>query len=555
MEPQRPLRFSAGQLLSFGSVLLLLAAVVWGLTLPGCREQSSAPVDRNKPPETILVGVPGDSTTGFYRQRLRWTGYDEDGTVVGYEWAITDSLPVGETITYRYTTRTDSLFLLPVDESREILGHRFYVRAIDNEGRRDPVPAFTFFTVRDNAVPVAWFTMAEAFGPAGEVRPLTSTDQGVPRDSIPTGWGVRFAWTGTDNDRVIEPDGGVVVVGRVVGYDYKLGPLEIDPILVGAKDTTRVYEAERLRSQTYEMRVRARDDAGLAGNDPAVRTFVWNLDPITQFSRALLDGHTDSSKVFLASTQGLEAEYLPHTEGDTLPLTSFGVLVRAQVRAVDPDPPYRIIAREARLVKDAAFWTSLLEDGIFNSPNARPQYTGDYKLMCRSLDVLDRWDGSPDTIRFSVNRQARFLDTWVYGGTVPRAQRPRADGVYRVPSGVGDTLRIRFGAVDSDFAIGSQQSLEYNYLFESYPLANGQTGGEVLYCGPWRQGELTDPSNPGSAAIEFTIPARICGGRTFIPGDYVLLVVARELYPSPENTAQYGYRLSQRRVRFTLESR
>ncbi len=572
MQPLRPRRLSAGHLLSIGSVSLLFVAVAAGLFVPGCREQSSAPIDRNKAPETVLTGVPGDSTTNFYWLHLYWSGYDHDGTVVGYEWAITDSLPPAEAIVWKYTEKTDSTFIFTVEESREVLGHRFYLRAVDNEGKRDPVPAFTFFTVRNNCNPSVWFTRAEAVSPDGEVMVLSdSTNPLSPRDTVPAGWGVRFAWSGSDCDRAVLPGGDTMTVGRIVGYDYKLVPVEQNAVVVGELDTEVSYQPERLRSDLFEMRVRSRDDAGLASTDPAVRHFVWNRDPETRFCRELLPGGTDSVKVFYATTGEDSAQsYTPYVHGDTLRLTSDGVLLHACVQAVDPDPPHEIVSVQARLVKDAAFWIDLEPDRIFRVQQR--QYTGDYYLMARSLDRRDRWDGTPDTIVFHVNRAPRFLDTWIdytnFPAEIHRAQRPAAGRTYPVPRRLvggeavpADTLRGRFGAYDPDFAWPTQFTIELNYRFERYPTAGGPR--EELFLRPlWVKGAAPNPQNPSwpmdpdTMAVTFSMQVlgstalTLASGEPFREGDYVLYVEIREAYQSDAD--RYGYRHNVRRVPFRL---
>ncbi len=553
MEPQRPSRSAAAGWTSFVSLLLLILVLIGGFA-SGCREQSSAPIDRNRAPETVLTGVPGDSTSSFYRLQLFWAGYDIDGAVVGYEWAITDSLP-GEDIVWTYTSRTDSTFVFTVDENREVLGHRFYLRAIDNEAKRDPTPAFTFFTVRNSCVPTTWFTEAVGEGPGGETSPITSTSSLAPSDTIPSGWGVRFAWNGADCDRALTPEGEVIPVGTVQGFDYKMSPIEFDWVRSGPRDTVRTYAAAQLKSGVYEMRVRARDDAGLAGLDPAIRTFVWNLDPRTYFSRALLPGEADSVEVFTASTTGPDGEYLSYAEGDTLPMTSFGVLLRAKVVAIDPDAPHLITAREARLVKDAAFWNPLGEDGSFES-TINFGISGEYLLMARSLDGLERWDGTPDTIRFAVNQAARFVSEWTFAG-ISRWQRPLNGATYPLPprpAPTVDTMRVAFAALDPDF-VPVQLYLEFKYKFDQYPLPNGAVGQEVLFS-DWKPGLRADEidGQPVAQWVGSGAAVSLRSGQAFVPGEYVLRIVARERWnPSGTDASRYGAREKDYVVRFRLQ--
>jgi hypothetical protein len=555
MSPQWSRWRFAGRLFCVGSILLFLTISAVGLLGPGCRERLTVPVDRNLPPQTVLTGVPGDSTTNFYRLHLYWNGYDPDGAVVGYEWAITDSLPPVTDMVYHFTTRTDSIFLFNVEENREVLGHRFYIRAVDNEGKRDPIPKWTFFTVRDNCVPTCSFIVAEALGPNGEVRPLTSTNTTAPGDTIPSGWGLHFTWTGSDCDRTISPEGRVELVGQVVGYDHKLLPTEMNWVSGGATQTTASYAASELRSDSFEMLVRARDDAGLTGSDPALRTFVWNYDPVTNFELGLVAGRADSVPVFYASTTGVTGEYLPYAEGDTLPLVQPGVTIRVKVRAVDPDPPYTIVGVQARLVKDADFWTDLGPDRVFVDGN-RPNYTGDYKLMARSLDGLDRWDGTPALIHFSVNQKARYLGSWEEY-TVPAVQRPVDGGEY--PASGRDTMMVRFAASDPDYNPQvNDNGLEFIYRWESYPLPGGSQGSEVLFSMSWELGHYLAGTNAAFRLPDDMITAHLPNPRpsdprpVFLPGEYILVVRAREAYNSPENADRYGYRVSEQVVHFRL---
>jgi hypothetical protein len=543
--------------------LLFLAILAIGLLGPGCRDALIVQVDRNRPPVTILTGVPGDSTTSFYRLHLYWNGYDPDGEVVGYEWAITDSTPPVTDIEYRYTTRTDSIFLFSVEESREVLGHRFYLRAVDNEGKRDPVPKWTFFTVRNNCVPISRFIVAEAFGRTADDRDtvwtLNSTNSSVPTDTVPAGWGVRFSWVGSDCDRAISPEGQIETVGQVVGFDYKLLPIELNWLRVPATRTSATYAAADLRSDTYEMRVRARDDAGYSGSDPALRTFVWNMDPATSFARGMVPDRSDSVPVFLASVSGVAGEYLPYTNGDTLDLVPSGVTIRAVVLAADPDPPRRIVAVQARLVKDADFWTDLAGLGPsyeFLDQN-RPSFTGDYSLMARSLDGRDRWDGSPAVIRFSINHMARFIATWAVDSETV-TQRP-VEGLSYTASR-RDTMMVRFAAYDPDYSTQVNfEGLEFNSRWESYPLPSGGQETEPTYYGRWTRGVFIAGSHAAfrlpSDLSTARLPARTSSvpRPDFLPGEYTLVVGAREAYASQENRDRYGYRVAERVIHFHLQ--
>lgn len=516
------------------------------------------PVDRNRAPVTVLTGVPGDSTTNFYRLHLYWSGYDPDGEVVGFEWAITDTCSTcPREPVWRYTTRTDSIFRFNVEENREVLGHRFYLRAVDNEGKRDPIPKWTFFAVRNNCSPTSRFLVARAFGPnQGDTLNLTSTNPSAPGDTIPAGWGLYFSWEGADCDQAMTPGGQVETVGQVVGFDHKLLPVELNWLRGPATETSASYAAADLRSDAFEMRVRARDDGGLTGSDPAVRAFVWNFDPITGFDRALLPGHPDSVPVFKASVSGTTGEYLPYTDGDTLPLVPSGVTIRAVVRAEDPDAPHRIDGVEARLVKDMEFWSALGPNREFTDGN-RPNFTGSFSLMARSLDGLGRWDGTPAVIRFTINKRARFRDTWTnYSELV--TQRPAEGAVYRANG--QDTMMMRFAAWDPDYStLVNPDGLEFITRWEAYPLPSGGQGSEVDLDLEWVNGAyVAGPDTTFALPYSLTVahlppPAEGEPALVFIPGEYAFAVRTRETFPSQESRDRYGSREAERVVRFRLQ--
>src|SRR5262249_20137896 len=142
-----------------------------------CGRESSSNVDRDRAPETYLTRAPAESTLSYYRVHLYWNGEDPDGRIAYYEIAVTDSDEVpGQGVHkgtgYTLTLKTDSLFTLRADPpiDQQILGHRFYVRAVDAEGKADPSPAMTYFLARDDNYPEVVFprgsyaTWSEACG-------------------------------------------------------------------------------------------------------------------------------------------------------------------------------------------------------------------------------------------------------------------------------------------------------------------------------------------------------------------------------------------------------
>lgn len=506
-------------------------ASLWGL-LGGCREQTTAAIDRNAAPETFLTSAPGDSQTSFYRVALHWAGLDRDGIVTRYDVAVTDSLPKEQDIVWRRTTRSDSLVIFRVEEAREVLGHRFYVRSIDNEGKVDPTPAWAFFGSRDNVPPYVLFKEAIAYEPiSGATIALTSEDPVTPTDTIPTGWGVRFAWTGGDEDVALSPDGTVVQVGRVDRFFHRLTPTESGylPPNGSIADTAGQYAPDFfLRNpggSAYAMQVRAVDDGGLSGSGTVTRSFVWNRDPISKFQRCIPPGKEDSIACF-------ESDGVAHFSRDTLALGSLidplpGVRVFAS--AYDPDPidgNHSVRTMEWRYGSGAVYtsWATLAAGDPIELEGMS---TGDYALMVRSEDRLLRLEGTPDSLRFSVNLKPRFV---LSDETIPFSQSPRPGDVFHL-SDLAGGMAVTFLVNDPDGDSG--QRIRYGIRWET-PVER-----ELLF------GSQKDLA-PGVVYLE---PAALPRGG-FVVGDYILTVRAEDNAQAGGDAR--GSRANERAVRFRV---
>src|SRR5437870_3182295 len=122
--------------------VVVLSLIALGLCI-GCRNALSPNVDRDRAPETWITAAPQDTLTVREggnvvvpiprsiptRFHLYWAGSDADGAVVGYYWAVVETLPQApegtngipplpgpRTSQYRFTTRTDSVFSFNVSE-------------------------------------------------------------------------------------------------------------------------------------------------------------------------------------------------------------------------------------------------------------------------------------------------------------------------------------------------------------------------------------------------------------------------------------------------------
>lgn len=113
----------------------------------------------NKPPKTFFtvneVNLP-EGQRLVSQVSISWWGDDEDGYVVGYEFLIGDESEND----WVFTTRTDSVFILPIEEGDMDADVRFSVRAVDNDGAVDPDPPYLVFPIR-NSPPEIQFAMNE----------------------------------------------------------------------------------------------------------------------------------------------------------------------------------------------------------------------------------------------------------------------------------------------------------------------------------------------------------------------------------------------------------
>ena len=127
----------------------------------GCDTGFSGDASENQPPDTQLSvrdsslvdnleGADRLSSTVF----VAWTGGDTDGFVEAFELRFfpIDEPPDGPEAGWTMTSRNDSLVLLPIPRGERAADVVFEVRAIDNEGLKDPTPARTVFPV-ENAPP------------------------------------------------------------------------------------------------------------------------------------------------------------------------------------------------------------------------------------------------------------------------------------------------------------------------------------------------------------------------------------------------------------------
>lgn len=391
--------------------LVLLLSVAGAMVLSCAKDPVD--VDRNRPPQTFLVGAPIDTSAadvGYnYRIHLYWRGEDPDGYVVGFLYSWDDS-SIGA---FRFTTRTDSVFELAVNDSEVISSgsgipqtsryHTFFIRAVDNLGKPDP--GLTIFNRRlfnaETEVPRVTFV---GDIPSG----ITAIDTLCDRSPF------TVCWTARDPD-------GFVTQYRVDAGSYR------SPLMTDSCITFNEPGGPTLASGLYTMTVTAVDNANAVGTGTV--QFVVNHDPETVFLDSA-DGSPTKRGYYVAPYRNgdIVNERGFFAEGDTIPyrstvwfywggddshggcepdsLTGFSFRLDPGTRnGNDPyiigfldqlseNPPIRFTSNDPEKLTDAGF-THLILDSLDAGI--------DMVARVAARDNSQRPDGTPATFRFNCN--------------------------------------------------------------------------------------------------------------------------------------------------------
>lgn len=184
------------------AAIALMFAAAW---LPACSKQSPLPLGPNQRPTLEVTQAPVNSTQlFFYAYELRWAGFDSDGRIDHFRYAIDPpTQPDSETLWVNtrenrksFLFRSDKLDTL-TDQTAEGF-HTIVLEAVDDRGDfSQPVSrSFTSFTIAPTlqiTQPVPNHLFSPTFGPS-----------------------FRLAWKGTD------PDGRTT--NRPVQYKFKIFP-------------------------------------------------------------------------------------------------------------------------------------------------------------------------------------------------------------------------------------------------------------------------------------------------------------------------------------------
>jgi hypothetical protein len=227
-------------------MLLALAAAL----VTSCGDDGGSQV--NLPPDTRIVIGPQQGGTSSFQVEIHWTGDDPDGRVDAYEFAwLSGPAPMNgldTLLTWEYTKSTDSVFTVLADSccipGGRYHSYTFFVRAIDDNGERDPSPESRSFTAT-TILPRAEFTY-----PTGGFR-----------HELPGC--VKLKWTGTDED-------GKVVEYRIGKKTYFTAPIGEPPDLEDptrwtdwTTDTELTDRLEQVHPDNpWTFFIQAKDDAG-----------------------------------------------------------------------------------------------------------------------------------------------------------------------------------------------------------------------------------------------------------------------------------------------------
>ena len=178
--------------------LLYLALAIGTVWVYGCGDDVVVPKKHvNEPPETELTFAPIESDTTSFRVRFFWNGYDRDGEVSRFRYAVDDQDTLPQ-IEWPMTENKDTVFAFLVDPINEIAVHRVKVAAEDNLGAIDPTPAGRQFSAKT-------------------VPPTSRIERGPSAFNPLVGPNFTYEWSG------IDPDGGETG-GRAVcdSFEYML---------------------------------------------------------------------------------------------------------------------------------------------------------------------------------------------------------------------------------------------------------------------------------------------------------------------------------------------
>lgn len=170
------------------------------LGVAGCDSSTEPPPTRsNEPPDTVITASPPAGELTSFEVSFSWEGTDSDGEIAFYEWRISDngedqmvSIPDTLDLAWHATVANDTTFVVtadieglpPAKDDPFWQSHTLFLRAVDDDGARDPEPAMVSFTATTLAPEVV----------------IDVPERRASITCIQSGTVVDYAWTATDPD-------------------------------------------------------------------------------------------------------------------------------------------------------------------------------------------------------------------------------------------------------------------------------------------------------------------------------------------------------------------
>lgn len=226
----RPVRPRAAAVLALGAALLALS---------GCAKGVEKQFVENQPPVVRLSHAPVTPTSREeYAYRMNWVGYDPDGRVDHFLYAVDPADLDRPDTTWQRTTLNEQLFYFRSSQPDEPISptnptasdfHTFAIRSVDEQGRQSETVYRTFFSF--TAAPIVTVQS-----------PRPSTDEQILTPAT------RIRWAGIDSDGL---------TGKPVKYRYRLFSKrnpdrpDIADFIRFAIDTATVDDFRRLYAPTF----------------------------------------------------------------------------------------------------------------------------------------------------------------------------------------------------------------------------------------------------------------------------------------------------------------
>ena len=436
-----------------------LFVVCLTVVLHSCRRNQPTLVDTNRAPDTEVWYAPPDSTEYNYLVHVYWRGIDRDGTVTRYIWTIKDSItppPLGWNPAERirdlregqFTSRTDSVFSFTAFRNVGGVGLKknrqaFYISAIDDAGKYDPLPAAIEFVATVDKLPrINFETEITVVHPDGSRTAVKKDFNNAELDTVGMFRPFNIYYSGSTANGEIRA--------------YKFFPLTSNVAMEGADvwtedlaDTLRVLEnrdADVIPSGRFRLAAQVRDDAGAESRVDAgqftqgVCQVVVNYEPDTHIFKILNTYSKDGVTVVdSVDFQDSEPDTVPYSSWVTMfyqgwdkPAADSSLCTDIQNKCITYQVQYRRTAdinggpaRGGSLVSSTVRW--LPENGEDNNEFGTPDSTSltvgseTYNIRVRSIDEYEKPDGTPAEVPLTGNFEPT-LDSFGlvnYDGTIP----------------------------------------------------------------------------------------------------------------------------------------